>query len=536
MKVIANKYRLIKLIGQGGMGEVFLAEVLGSHGFKRRIAVKLLPRDLRKERLFREAFINEARTLAGISHPNLVKVFDFGDEGDRLFLCMEHIKGYSLRELINLTEKWGERIPLEIVVKVVVAILEGLNYIHGRGVIHGDLTPKNIMIGENGEFKILDFGLSRTLSHVSSRTPLGGKSGYLAPEVTGEKRMLPASDIYSLGAIIRNVAGEAAPVGRDRGDPGHAFRQSLMAFSKQCLDQDPEKRPPAEELLQNFKNLRRNLDSGFEIKDYLSQLPFEDEYTYVFPDRSPHEKARKRRAHFPAWIILFAASASILFLLWSRQTRVIKSREAKNKDVSGVVENERGNDRMREIDSIDMGRGNRVISAESAKAARSYPVSERLEKEAPFPVDDQVGPGNDAFEVRSYPDKAAVYVNGKDVGTTPLLIPREIFRGKEGAVLRLERDGFADETVEISGEDGAGGGEIFVTLKRATGFLSVNVHPWAYVIIDGEKAGTTPIIQRALPVGEHTLLLTNDKLGVSIKRSVEIKEGTTEVLIEDFYR
>ncbi len=129
-----------------------------------------------------------------------------------------------------------------------------------------------------------------------------------------------------------------------------------------------------------------------------------------------------------------------------------------------------------------------------------------------------------------------MYVNGKDVGTTPLLIPREIFRGKEGAVLRLERDGFADETVEISGEDGAGGGEIFVTLKRATGFLSVNVHPWAYVIIDGEKAGTTPIIQRALPVGEHTLLLTNDKLGVSIKRSVEIKEGTTEVLIEDFYR
>jgi serine/threonine-protein kinase len=162
MKVIANKYRLIKLIGSGGMGEVFLGEVLGSYGFKRKIAVKLLPHDVRKERIFREAFIHEATTLAGISHPNLVKVFDFGDAGDRLFLCMEYIKGFSLRELLGKTEKWGEKIPLEIVVKIVSEILEGLHYIHGRGVVHGDLTPKNIMMGLNGEFKILDFGLSRS--------------------------------------------------------------------------------------------------------------------------------------------------------------------------------------------------------------------------------------------------------------------------------------------------------------------------------------------------------------------------------------
>ncbi len=536
MKIIANKYKLIKLIGHGGMGEVFLGEVLGSHGFKRRIAVKLLPRDLRKEELFREAFINEARTLAKISHPNLVKVFDFGDEGDRLFLCMEHIKGYSLRELINLTEKWGERIPLEIVVKVVVEILEGLNYIHGMGVIHGDLTPKNIMIGMNGEFKILDFGLSRTFSHVSSRTPLGGKTGYLAPEVTGEKRMLPASDIYSLGAIIRDVAGETAPVGGDEGDPGHAFHQSLLAFSEQCLDQDPEKRPPAGELLQNFKNVRRNLDSGFEIKDYLSQLAFEDEYTFVLPDSHSHAKTRRRSANFPALIILFLASASILFLFWSRQTGVIRSRDTSKNDLSRVVMNERENDRIRGSDLVDMGRGNSGSYAGSAQLNRSFLISERLEKAAPFPEDEEAEPVSEAFKVRSYPDKAVVYVNGKDVGKTPVLIPKEIIRGKEGAVIRLKREGFADETVEISREDAAGRGEIFVTLKRATGFLSVNVHPWAYVIIDGERAGTTPIIQRVLPVGEHTLLLTNDKLGVSMKRSVEIKEGSTEVVIEDFYR
>jgi serine/threonine protein kinase len=536
MKIIANKYKLIKLIGSGGMGEVFLGEVLGSYGFKRRIAVKLLPRDMRKDKIFREAFINEARTLAGISHPNLVKVFDFGDAGDRLFLCMEYIRGFSLRELINITGKWGERIPIEIAVKIVAEILEGLHYIHGKGVIHGDLTPKNIMVGLNGEFKILDFGLSRVLRNMPSEIPIGGKAGYIAPEVIREKRTVPASDLYALGAIIREILGEIVAEESITSAPGFDVHVKLSDHSDACLSQDPEKRPDVGALLESVKQLKRHIDSGFEIKDYLSQLPFEDEYTFVFPDRSPPLKTKQRRDRFPKWVILFVASVTILFLLWSRQTQVKRSQESVKKDGNGVLEIERTNEPMREFDSNDKERGERKSSANNTKYIGAADATKEVEGETPVPMHNKIKQVDEDLEVRSYPDKATVFLNGKDMGRTPVFIPMKHFDGKEDTALQLKLEGFKKTIVEIP-RDVAGRREnVFVLLKEATGFLSVNVNPWAYVFIDGEKVGTTPIIHMALPVGEHTLDLKNDKLGASISRNVVIKEGNTETLIEDFYR
>lgn len=536
MKVIANKYKLIRLIGSGGMGEVFLGEVLGSYGFKRKIAVKLLPRDMRKDRVVREAFINEARTLAGVSHPNLVKVFDFGDAGDRLFLCMEYIRGFSLRELIKVTEKWGERIPLEITVKIVAEILEGLHYIHGMGIIHGDLTPKNIMIGVSGEFKILDFGLSRVLSHLPSEMPIGGKAGYTAPEVMREKRVIPASDLYSLGAIINELARAFDPDEGITPGKGFDFHDTLWEYSVECLDRDPEKRPDAKTLLERVKNVKRKLDSGFDIKDYLGQLFEEDEYTFVIPDGFPVKKTGNGISQLPKWAIIFAASVLIPFLFWWGGVQVQRNHESGKKEREGVLENEPKPDLTKELDAINKGRDEGGISAESARVTRSSPSSKGRWNTTPAPVENRVRPANEIFEVRSYPDNATVFLDGKNVGKTPVLIPIELIEGKGDSVLRLKLQGFKNKTVEISRNGDAAGKKIFVTLQRANGFLSVNVNPWAYVFIDGERLGTTPIIKRSLPAGKHTILLTNDKLGVSKSRNIDIEEGNTERVIEDFYK
>jgi serine/threonine protein kinase len=535
MKVIANKYRLIKLIGSGGMGEVFLGEVLGSYGFKRKIAVKLLPHDVRKDRIFREAFIHEATTLAGISHPNLVKVFDFGDAGDRLFLCMEYIKGFSLRELLGKTEKWGEKIPLEIVVKIVSEILEGLHYIHGRGVVHGDLTPKNIMMGLNGEFKILDFGLSRSFCQTSSSIPLGGKAGYIAPEVKKEKKILPASDIYSLGAVIKMIRGGQEMHGAAQSEISLVTHKALMDLGDLCLSQAHDQRPRTAVLLERVKEMRRNLDSGFEIKDYLNQLYSEDSYTFVFPKRAGMKERGKKYIPFSLLMVILTLTFATLYLLFHSEMKKISELPVEQAaSQMHEIEIKRDDDRGLKPERGTSGADTFSSEKESISGRGSLP--EVKEDEAAVSEKKQLARDNDRFEVRSYPVNASVFLNGENIGKTPLDVALKLFDREVINTLRFSLKGYKEKSVDVSHDSTDRSREILVILERAKGILSVNVNPWAYVFVDGEKIGTTPIIKEVLSAGKHTLLLTNDKLGVSMSKSVEIKEGETMVVIEDFYR
>ncbi len=417
MKTLDNRYRLLRKIGAGGMGEVYLGEVRGSHGFTRKIAVKLLSPETRKRRGLREAFVNEASILSKISHPNLVNVFDFGDTGDRLYLCMEYIEGLSFREILRGTSAWGENVPLEVSVKIAEKILEGLVHIHERGIVHGDLSPGNIMVSAKGEVKILDFGVSRIVRTGSGGSLLGGKPRYTAPEMRIKGEMGLPSDIYSLGVILREMSEGIHEIRESPGVPG-ATLKGLTALASECLHPDPRKRPLAGEILETVRDLRRRGDRGFEIGDYLQNVIEEGDTLLEGGGGAGEGKSGRKSSQVPLFFILPAAVVLFIVILSFIRT--------------GPPPPVAARDGMKKEKALNPPGGNRVPGY---TRVASLPVkgetTRKMANEIVVRPHEEQLKGTLRVNVNPW---ARVKIDGKDAGTTPL-VHREVPPGGHEIVL-----------------------------------------------------------------------------------------------------
>ncbi|KIF72989.1 serine/threonine protein kinase [Streptomyces sp. 150FB] len=216
-RLIQGRYRLLELIGRGGMGEVWLArdESLG-----RRVAVKCLkplgPQpDSSATRVVRERFRREARAAAALQHRGVTVVHDFGEDDGVLYLVMELLEGRDLGQL--LTDNDRRPLPVEEVVDIAEQVADALAYTHEHGIIHRDLKPANIMRLADGTVKICDFGIAR-LGHdmavTSQLTGVGiamGTPHYMSPEQIGAGEIDHRSDLYSLGCVLYEIATGAPP-------------------------------------------------------------------------------------------------------------------------------------------------------------------------------------------------------------------------------------------------------------------------------------------------------------------------------------
>jgi len=194
--VIAKRYKIDKLIGRGGMADVY-------HGtdavLQREIAVKILTD---RSEIVRKRFLREAQSMAHLSHRNIVGVFDAGEDQDQLYIIMELIRGRTLRQAST------EGLSYDSSLKIFVELLQALEYAHQQSVIHRDIKPANIMILDNGEVKVMDFGLSRRVSDASSVTQAGeivGTIAYLSPERFLGKVTDHRSDLYSVGCVMYEI-------------------------------------------------------------------------------------------------------------------------------------------------------------------------------------------------------------------------------------------------------------------------------------------------------------------------------------------
>lgn len=208
-RVLAERYRLLERIDEGGAGEVWLArdERLG-----RDVAVKLL--GAQADPAFRERFTDEARRAAGIAHPNVVTVFDQGEDGPDAFMVMEHVRGRTLRDVVA---ERGALQPIEAA-RIIGQVADALDAAHGAGVIHCDVKPANVILDERGVAKLTDFGIARAArdpaEHELIATPR-----YIAPERVEGKAPTPASDVYGLGLVaFELLAGEQPFAGADTED------------------------------------------------------------------------------------------------------------------------------------------------------------------------------------------------------------------------------------------------------------------------------------------------------------------------------
>lgn len=201
-QVSNGRYRMMKKVGQGGMGVVFQAE---DTVLKRIVAYKVLPLTLKEHPSVLNSFLQEARVSAALNHPNIVTIYDTGKNGDDIFITMEFVDGESLKESLEKNSNQA----MSILVHTMREICKGVAYAHSRRVIHRDIKPANVMIGKDGTIKIMDFGLAKVLSQsMADKTSVKGTPLYMSPEQITGQNVDHQSDIYSLGcSFYRMVAG-----------------------------------------------------------------------------------------------------------------------------------------------------------------------------------------------------------------------------------------------------------------------------------------------------------------------------------------
>jgi beta-lactam-binding protein with PASTA domain/predicted Ser/Thr protein kinase len=203
--VFDGRYRIVRKLGAGGMADVYLAE---DQELGRRVAIKILNDRHAADDSFIERFRREAKNAAGLSHPNIVSVYDRGEAEGTYYIAMEYLEGRSLKELIVSRGS----APVKLAIDYARQILAAVGFAHRHGIVHRDIKPHNVMVGPEGRLKVTDFGIAR--SGASQMTEVGsiiGTAQYLSPEQARGSRVDQTSDVYSVGVVLYEILTGQVP-------------------------------------------------------------------------------------------------------------------------------------------------------------------------------------------------------------------------------------------------------------------------------------------------------------------------------------
>ena len=314
-----GNYRILRTLGAGGMGEVYLAE---DRRLERRVAIKILPAELAQNPDRMGRFIREAKAASNLNHPHIAHIYEIGENDGVNFIAMEYVDGVTLRDKIH-----KDREPLRMLLKYLQQVAEGLAKAHSAGVIHRDLKPDNIVISRDNYAKVLDFGLAKHVEadgpgpndsqsdaqtvqmHAALSTPgtIMGTAGYMSPEqARGAAKLDQRSDIFAFGALLYEAAsgGRQAFPGETAVDSMYKILHSqpipitefnpaapadLQRVIRRCLQKDPEDR---------YQTVK---DVGIEIREILDAMKGAESSVPPASPSGSHGKARATVADHGKW-------------------------------------------------------------------------------------------------------------------------------------------------------------------------------------------------------------------------------------------
>lgn len=208
-------YRLVEKLGTGGMAEVYKAY---QPRLDRYVAIKFIRPEFAADEGFRSRFEREAKAIARLSHPNIVHIYDFGEEGNLYYLVMEYIDGGTLKERLAVLNSAGETMEWGEVCRIARQVGEALDYAHQQGIVHRDVKPANVMLTADGRAVLNDFGIARMVGATSGLTQTGttvGTPAYMSPEQIRGEQIGPSSDLYSLGVVLYEMLTGRVPFSAD---------------------------------------------------------------------------------------------------------------------------------------------------------------------------------------------------------------------------------------------------------------------------------------------------------------------------------
>jgi tRNA A-37 threonylcarbamoyl transferase component Bud32 len=520
MKETLGRYKIIKEIGRGAMGTVY-------QGYDPKIDRVVALKTIRKDRLAESRdvsdlvtrFQKEVRAAGKLVHPNIIVIYDTGEDEETAYVAMEYLEGDTLEGMIRK----GIRFSLEKVIDIMDQICDGLEYTHRQGIVHRDLKPSNIMLVKGERVKITDFGISKAVgASTSPLTQAGvflGTPSYMSPEQIAGNKIDGRADLFSLGIILYQLLTGKKPfvgntistllyniVNKDPNPPSQIDSSIPSPYDEviaKALAKNPNKRyQTAKDFLEDLKRVYW-AEGGVETPGIETTMTIGGEMREKF---YPKRKRYGLLAGFVALLLLIVLGG----VYWMHNRR---AKPAKGEGVSEV--------RV----------GKRVAIPVEKEPARPIlsPAEEREKAVVPEP-----SPTGE-IRISSSPQGAKVFLNGKysdhdtptrlsglSPGKYQLTLKKEGYEVWEGEVTVG-----TSESLDLSG----------VTLQEAFGKLNLHVSPWADVYYNGEKLGTTPLAHIQLQEGIHRLVLKNPLLniekGVTVrivaheltKRIVDLTEG-----------
>ena len=202
---------MVSKLAHGGMAEIFLAVQKGEQGFQKPVVLKRILPSLAEDPKFVRMLVDEAHIASKLNHSNLVQVLDLGKSGDQYFLVLEFVDGFSLEQIRRRAQAVKLKLPMPIIIYIVSALCRGLAYVHTRsrngqplGIVHRDVTPQNVMISQQGEVKLADFGIAKAVgkSEKSATGVIKGKFAYMSPEQATARPIDARSDLFSVGTVL----------------------------------------------------------------------------------------------------------------------------------------------------------------------------------------------------------------------------------------------------------------------------------------------------------------------------------------------
>ncbi len=585
-----GRYTLLEELGSGGFATVYKAEMTGPEGFKSVVAIKRIhPYLTHNDPGFVQSLTNEARICAMIQHPNVVHVHELAHEPDeegreQFYMVMELVTGVTLDVLLRMADKRDGRLPRAVVIDILLQVARGLAHVHGltdgsgrpMGMVHRDLKPGNVLVSQEGQAKILDFGIAKAINMAGPRTATGvtrGTAAYMSPEQAYGQKVSFASDLFSFGAILFEAAvGKQLIVGDSmaaqlmtvvntpptfRADElAEAFPELEAVFVK-LRQPDPRQRyESTEELVADLRRIRRELDDDTDPEAYLRDL-MRDPDARVSPREVAQFKVMRSDLRAPS-------TATFFELPGYRRDRDGKLVPADQAARSWGVEIRPSGDH---VETTPRGRSSsqRQTVPMPSLHQRRVPVFwiaavvvmllvsgflvakiYRLDREPENPTETVlIEPGEatrldrlDEIVIETAGDDGAGDGEGAEADTTS---PAGDGQDREGVAEEpvtaapVREDAAAvDDAVDDAEEEGVGAVEPPTPEEPVVtrGTLKINAYPAATVYIDGVSAGSTFVTARGVQVeaGTHHLRLVRNSDGVEATLTVEVTAGEVEVV------
>ncbi|UCF65288.1 MAG: serine/threonine protein kinase [bacterium] len=545
-------YTIQSEISRGPITSAFLAN---QDNLDRRVLLKVLNAQWRNETDLVERFRREAKISARLKHPNIVTIFDFGISNQAFYIAMEYVEGQMLSNFI----RQHHPLPFSLVIYILREILQGLAYAHRKEVLHRDIKPDNILVGNDGNLKISDFGLATIAEfpRLTNQDDVVGTPAYMSPEQARGLKLDHRSDLFSLGVTLYDVITGKSPfldknlaltinniLTRVPSSPVQ-YRKDIPAWLEQLtlqlVDKDISKRPESvQTILDQYHDELKNVEHA-DLKPFFTDLHAQSTYRFgKIPDiaRKP-ELTKKRKFLFigiPVFIIIAVAYFIIQFLPDGNSPE-------QHQSAILPVDTTETND-IKESGSFSFENSARNDSAsDQVKSPKNPPITkppllklpEKSDREAKSLASQEASTPEKTTEnmiIENTEGKlyiachpwADVLIDGEYIETTPILQPILLSTGIHKIELRNPTYFTYQENIKIeSGRTDT----LFVRLEPAMGYLNIQAIPWGKIHIDDQYLETTPLSEPlSILAGKHQIRITNPNFN-DITDSIWIEPGKT---------